>query len=62
MRSPGRRLGRTTITRAAGDNICQMAEKAPAKPVPDGSRGQFGPGMHAKFREYVQQMSLHGPG
>ena len=57
-------FGRTTITRTAGDNIGQMAEKAPgtsAQPVPDGGRGQFGPGVHAQFREHVQQMGLHGP-
>ena len=61
MCSRGRGLSKTTITRTGGDNIGQMAEKALTQPVPDGGRGQFGPGVHAQFREYVQQMGLHGP-
>ena len=34
MCSRGRELGRTTIARAAGDNICQMAEKWQGKRQP----------------------------
>ena len=65
MCSCGRGLGSTTIACTAGDNICQMAEKwqgkASAEPVPDGGGGQFGPRVHVKFREHVQQVGLHGP-
>jgi len=64
MCSCGHGLRRTTIARTAGDKICQMAEKGKktsAEPAPDGGRSQFGPGVHAQFRENVQQMGLHGP-
>jgi hypothetical protein len=61
MCSRSRGPGRTTIARAAGDNIGQMAEKASVEPLPGGGGRQFSPVAHAQFREHVLQMGLYGP-